>query len=453
MPGISLDGDHRDAEQDLRPHRARRPRRRPLLVRAEQAPGSASTCAPPAGPRPRPSRAASRSSGWSLTSMVISGAVAGLVGMPLLFGQDYAYGDTFQSGLGFAGIAIALLGRNNAVGIVFAALLWAYLDAQGNGLQIDAGRVRPAGPGHPGRHRPVRRHRLRAGAPGRGPRWSSGGSPRSWRPPERPRPRRKGRRHERPGTGHHDGPRGAAASLVEASIAPAGSGSPSSAARSSSSRRSGSSPGPTTSTPPAPSRPRSRWRCRIGLAGLGGLWSERAGVVNIGLEGMMILGTWGGAFFGYYYGPWVGILGAILLGVVGGAVHALATVIFGVDHIVSGVAINLLGAGAGAYLAVRTFSGLPGRRPDPVPAASAAAVHQRPRAERLARPGRGDRDLAGLRHRRRAARRDDERQHPQHHRRPAADPVLVDPLAYARSGCGSGRAARLRRPRRPWAST
>ena len=74
-----------------------------------------------------------------LTSMVISGAVAGLVGMPLLFGQDYTYGDTFQSGLGFAGIAIALLGRNNAVGIIFAALLWAYLDAQGNGLQINAG--------------------------------------------------------------------------------------------------------------------------------------------------------------------------------------------------------------------------------------------------------------------------------------------------------------------------
>jgi simple sugar transport system permease protein len=74
-----------------------------------------------------------------LTSMVISGAAAGLVGMPLLFGQDYTYGDTFQSGLGFAGIAIALLGRNNAVGIVFAALLWAYLDAQGNGLQINAG--------------------------------------------------------------------------------------------------------------------------------------------------------------------------------------------------------------------------------------------------------------------------------------------------------------------------
>ena len=59
--------------------------------------------------------------------------------MPLLFGQDYTYGTTFQAGLGFAGIAIALLGRNNPVGIAFAALLWAFLDAQSNGLQIKAG--------------------------------------------------------------------------------------------------------------------------------------------------------------------------------------------------------------------------------------------------------------------------------------------------------------------------
>ncbi len=74
-----------------------------------------------------------------LSSMLLSGAVAGLVGMPLLFGQDYAYGDTFQAGLGFAGIAVALLGRNHPVGIAFAALLWAFLEAQGNGLQIQAG--------------------------------------------------------------------------------------------------------------------------------------------------------------------------------------------------------------------------------------------------------------------------------------------------------------------------
>jgi simple sugar transport system permease protein len=74
-----------------------------------------------------------------MTAMIASGALAGLVGMPLLFGQDHNYGTTFQSGLGFAGIAIALLGRNNAVGIVFASVLWAFLDVQSNALQIQAG--------------------------------------------------------------------------------------------------------------------------------------------------------------------------------------------------------------------------------------------------------------------------------------------------------------------------
>src|SRR5690349_22805143 len=64
----------------------------------------------------------------------------------------------------------------------------------------------------------------------------------------------------------------------------------------------------------------------IGLAGLGGLWSERAGVVNIGLEGMMILGTWGAGFFGYHMGPWAGVLGAIAMGMLGGLIHAVATV-------------------------------------------------------------------------------------------------------------------------------
>lgn len=98
----------------------------------------------------------------------------------------------------------------------------------------------------------------------------------------------------------------------------------------------------------------------IGLAGLGGLWSERAGVVNIGLEGMMILGTWGAAYFAMNWGPWAGILGGIVLGAVGGALHALATVTFGVDHVVSGVAINLIGMGGAKYLAARTFVGTEG---------------------------------------------------------------------------------------------
>ncbi|MSY19451.1 MAG: ABC transporter permease, partial [Actinobacteria bacterium] len=64
------------------------------------------------------------------------------------------------------------------------------------------------------------------------------------------------------------------------------------------------------------------------LAGLGGLLSERAGIVNIGLEGMMILGTWGAGFFGYHYGPWGALIGGALAGAVGGLVHAVATVTF-----------------------------------------------------------------------------------------------------------------------------
>jgi simple sugar transport system permease protein len=94
----------------------------------------------------------------------------------------------------------------------------------------------------------------------------------------------------------------------------------------------------------------------IGLAGLGGLFSERAGVVNIGLEGMMILGTWFGAWAGVSFGPWWGVLGGMLGGAAGGLLHAVATVTFGVDHIVSGVAINILGAGVARYLSVIAYA-------------------------------------------------------------------------------------------------
>jgi ABC-type uncharacterized transport system permease subunit len=88
----------------------------------------------------------------------------------------------------------------------------------------------------------------------------------------------------------------------------------------------------------------------IGLAALGGLFAERAGVVNIGLEGMMILGTWGAGFAGWHWG-WVGaVVGGVVLGALGGLLHAIATVTFGVDHVVSGVAINILAAGIVRFL-------------------------------------------------------------------------------------------------------
>jgi general nucleoside transport system permease protein len=90
----------------------------------------------------------------------------------------------------------------------------------------------------------------------------------------------------------------------------------------------------------------------IMLAGLGGLWAERAGVVNIGLEGQMILGTWFGAEFAYRtHSAWMLIVGGLVGGLIGGVLHAIATVGFGVDQIVSGVAINILAPGITKYLA------------------------------------------------------------------------------------------------------
>jgi len=72
-----------------------------------------------------------------LTSMLLSGAVAGLVGLPQLLGASYSYSLDFPTGLGFTGIAIALLGRNNAVGMALAALLFSFLDSSSVILDIN----------------------------------------------------------------------------------------------------------------------------------------------------------------------------------------------------------------------------------------------------------------------------------------------------------------------------
>lgn len=93
----------------------------------------------------------------------------------------------------------------------------------------------------------------------------------------------------------------------------------------------------------------------IGLAGLGGLYAERTGVVNIGLEGMMILGTWMAGWAGWQYGVWWGVAFGVLGGAVGGLLHAIATVSFGVDHIISGVAINIMAGGLARYMSTVVF--------------------------------------------------------------------------------------------------
>ena len=98
------------------------------------------------------------------------------------------------------------------------------------------------------------------------------------------------------------------------------------------------------------SREMLRWALPVLLAGLGGLFADRSGVVNIGLEGMMILGMWFGAWGALEFGPWIGMFIGIGGGGLGGLLHALATVTFGVDQIISGVAINILAPAGTRYL-------------------------------------------------------------------------------------------------------
>ncbi|MFZ5852743.1 MAG: ABC transporter permease [Actinomycetota bacterium] len=72
-----------------------------------------------------------------LTAMVLSGAVAGLVGMPQLLGASYSYSLDFPAGLGFTGIAVALLGRNHPVGIGLGALLFGFLETSSQILDLE----------------------------------------------------------------------------------------------------------------------------------------------------------------------------------------------------------------------------------------------------------------------------------------------------------------------------
>jgi general nucleoside transport system permease protein len=91
------------------------------------------------------------------------------------------------------------------------------------------------------------------------------------------------------------------------------------------------------------------------LATLGAVFNERSGIVNIGLDGMMIFGTWFGAWGSLRWGPVVGFLVAILAGTLVALLHAIVTVTFRVDHIISGVAINILALGVPRFLSIIAF--------------------------------------------------------------------------------------------------
>ena len=92
------------------------------------------------------------------------------------------------------------------------------------------------------------------------------------------------------------------------------------------------------------------------LAALGGMFSERSGVINIALEGLMLAGAFTAATVTHFSGnPWVGLLAAIGAGVAVAAIHALATIRFHADQVVSGTAINILFLGVPALLSGALF--------------------------------------------------------------------------------------------------
>ncbi len=94
------------------------------------------------------------------------------------------------------------------------------------------------------------------------------------------------------------------------------------------------------------------------FAAIGGVVSERSGIVNIGIDGMMSIGAFTGAAVGYFtQNPWLGLLCAGLAGGALALLHAIASITFMADQTVSGIAINLIGPGMAMFLSRYFFDG------------------------------------------------------------------------------------------------
>lgn len=99
------------------------------------------------------------------------------------------------------------------------------------------------------------------------------------------------------------------------------------------------------------------------FAAMGGVLCERAGIVNIGLEGMMLIGAFFGVLGSYLTGSaWIGLALATVAGILVASLHAISTIRFGADQIISGIAINLIALGSTGYLLVQIY-GTPGHTP------------------------------------------------------------------------------------------
>ena len=298
-----------------------------------------------------------------LITLFMSGAIAGMIGLPYLLADPnfLKYGDAFPTTIGFTGLGLALLGRNNPIGIAAAAIVWATIERATQrlgpiGIPPEIGRIlqgaflltaviayevinrRERGgrrQGRRGGHGPAqtRRRGITTAAARQPDRGSTGmtivaDSP---APSTAPTARTSGWRSSR----------WLPLAAVVAAFAIL------------STTRILSDTDDLTSS--GTFGVALRTAAPIGLAGLAGLVAERSGTINIGLDGMMVLGTIFAGWWGWEYGPWAALLGGIIGGMIGGLVMSVATTTFGVNHIVAGVAINLIAPGAARFMAGELF--------------------------------------------------------------------------------------------------
>jgi ABC-type uncharacterized transport system permease subunit len=96
------------------------------------------------------------------------------------------------------------------------------------------------------------------------------------------------------------------------------------------------------------------------LPALGGVISERSGVVNIAMEGMMLTGAYAGVVIALSaHNALIGVLGAMVAGGLMALIHAIVSINFKADQIVSGIAINLAALGLTDYLSLQSGQGVP----------------------------------------------------------------------------------------------